>query len=145
MRLAERATSSFGIRQSLFQFQIGAIGSLSDANIEHTINQFQFQIGAIGSGDRGFFLSFSYVSIPDWCDWQTFDDSKKLANSQYINFCKNSVFFLKSCRTPKVNFLQEFDNMGYLPYFQYVKERSSYKLTAVGHDFSSFSLRSTTN
>jgi len=44
-----------------------------------------------------------------------------------------------------VNFLQEFDNMGYLPYFQYVKERSSYKLTAVGHDFSSFSLRSTTN
>jgi len=24
-----------------------------------------------------------------------------------------------------VNFLQEFDNMGYLPYFQYVKERSS--------------------
>ena len=87
----------------------------------------------------------SIVSIPDWCDWQTFDDSKKLANSQYINFCKNSVFFLKSCRTPKVNFLQEFDNMGYLPYFQYVKERSSYKLTAVGHDFSSFSLRSTTN
>ena len=85
------------------------------------------------------------ISIPDWCDWQPFDDSKKLANSQYINFCKNSVFFLKSCRTPKVNFLQEFDNMGYLPYFQYVKERSSYKLTAVGHDYSSFPLRSTTN
>ena len=76
-----------------FQFQYGAIGG-DVLKIKLCYKKlFQFQYGAIG----GVVLNsirklIKLVSIPVWCDWWSFDDSKKIIQRQLISFCKGSIF-----------------------------------------------------
>ena len=58
-------------KSTVFQFQIGAIGSVCFATTTRAIIKFQFQIGAIGSRKpQNQKVKCFSVSIPDWCDWQ---------------------------------------------------------------------------
>ena len=109
VRLGGRNNCRSSFKKSKFQFQLGAIGSLTRAEFEKSETVvsipawcdweftgfgkfsiveivFQFQLGAIGRPDRlNKHRNRFHVSIPAWCDWEF------ILNFWFVSFDRVSI------------------------------------------------------